>query len=268
MISSPALTVSAVSTSPAPWRHTFESQVNQNTTQEFTLATVANINGRTVPRARMCGFRGFFPVSSIRQSVRKNLEEEHHLPHSLDSSIFGLESDMLSFSTDSRMEKVDNIRFNDAIEAVFYLRDLSVQWRIKGTAHIIGSSDSDPEEQRSRQEISKGLRKLDPPKEEPDPVALLGYNKDEVPQQKLQKEYLPWSWEKVMTIYFANHSPLLRGLFPSPGCLYYMSSHQSMSHCQLPLVIYPFGLLTTLQAPSEFPLLVDPSLKYPSRSHS
>ena len=202
-------------TSCAPWKHQFENQVNQNTTQEFTLATVANINGHIEPRARLCGFRGFFPASNVRQSVRKSLQEQYHLLHGLGSPIFGMESDMLSFTTDVRMEKINEIQANKAVEAVFFLRDLSTQWRIKGTAHIIGASDSDPKEHDARREIACWFRKLEPPRAEPDPVERLRESNEEETlqdhQKKAEEPYIPWSWDEVVTIYYANHSPVLRG---------------------------------------------------------
>lgn len=110
------------------------------------------------------------------------------------------ESDMLAFTTDVRMEKLGQLESSGhAIEAVFWLKDLMAQWRVKGRAFPVGDprGEADEEERLSREEVSKGLR--------------LKENAD--------GEAKNWTWEKAVTKYFANHSPIMRGMsssFPWP----------------------------------------------------
>lgn len=65
------------------------------------------------------------------------------------------------------------------------------QWRIKGAAFFIGDQDGGSVENKARGEIQRGLRvRSDDGREE-------------------------WTWERQVTTYFANHTPILRGLSSS-----------------------------------------------------
>ena len=185
----------------------FSDQVCQKPGQEFALATLANSTGsssvnRPQPRVRICAFRGFFPnTSSVRDDVKKAIQDEFKVPYPLKTPIFGgVDSDTISFTTDERMDKVEQLITSDgAVEAGFYLKDRSVQWRFKGTAYIVGGDIERGSghglfgEREARMELGKRLRKLD--------------IKDE-------DGYLPFGWESAVTVYFANQSPVLRGKFP------------------------------------------------------
>ncbi|CAI7625796.1 unnamed protein product [Penicillium crustosum] len=182
---------------PAPWRDILSSHLEQTPGYEFTIATIGyNAQQRPVPRVRTCGCRGFFP----------ELELHHKGQEAMDQQVEGggnppvFESDMLSFTTDARMDKLPQLESSGhAIEAVFWLKDLMTQWRIKGTAYAIGnpSGEDAEEEKTSRNEIRKALR-------------VKGGNDSDVAK---------WTWEKAVTKYFANHSPIARGSFrnPHPG---------------------------------------------------
>lgn len=102
------------------------------------------------------------------------------------------ESDMLSFTTDIRMEKLPQLDSSGhAIEAMFWLKDLMAQWRVKGRAFAIGNPDENAtDEVSSRAEIGKWLRV-----------------KDDVDSTANN-----WTWENAVTKYFANHSPIMRGM--------------------------------------------------------
>ncbi|KAF7519545.1 hypothetical protein PCG10_009951 [Penicillium crustosum] len=182
---------------PAPWRDILSSHLEQTPGYKFTIATIGyNAQQRPVPRVRTCGCRGFFP----------ELELHHKGQEAMDQQVEGggnppvFESDMLSFTTDARMDKLPQLESSGhAIEAVFWLKDLMTQWRIKGTAYAIGnpSGEDAEEEKTSRNEIRKALR-------------VKGGNDSDVAK---------WTWEKAVTKYFANHSPIARGSFrnPHPG---------------------------------------------------
>jgi hypothetical protein len=120
----------------------------------------------------------------LHSSAKKQLKEEGELNPSM------YESDMLTFTTDVRMLKVDELKqFGGAIEVLFWVKKLMAQWRLRGRAFIIGEDQRSSGEKHARTEISRGLR----PKS----------NDATVSGQ--------WEWEKEVTAYFANHSPLMRG---------------------------------------------------------
>lgn len=178
---------------PAPWHDVFASHLSQSSFSEFTLSTVAYDarKDRAVPRARVCGFRGFFPTPQLHHSAIDDLKKQGD---GLNPDVY--ESDMLSFTTDARMEKAFQIQpspsgsfVGNDVEMVFWLKDVANQWRVKGSALIIGDPNGSVEENKAREEIQTGLR------------ARSGKTGD------------GWTWERQVTTYFANHSPVLRGQF-------------------------------------------------------
>lgn len=141
--------------------------------------------GSPVPRVRTCGFRGFFGELKLHHSAEKQLKEEGEMNPST------YESDMITFTTDVRMAKVEQIKeTHGAIEVVFWVKEVMGQWRLKGTAFVIGDDGNKAGEKTARSEIAKGLRK-----------------------KSADTTDGEWSWEKEVTAYFANHSPLMRGKF-------------------------------------------------------
>ena len=74
------------------------------------------------------------------------------------------------------------------VEMVFWLKDVGSQWRIKGIGFVIGDQDGGGVEDKAREGIQKGLR---------------------VRSEDGRGE---WTWERQVTTYFANHTPILRGL--------------------------------------------------------
>ncbi|KAJ5606999.1 hypothetical protein N7537_003618 [Penicillium hordei] len=182
---------------PAPWRDILDSHLKQTPGYEFTIATIGyNAQQRPVPRLRTCGCRGFFPELELHPKGQEAMDQQ--VEGGGNPPVF--ESDMLSFTTDARMDKLPQLESSGhAIEAVFWLKDLMTQWRIKGTAYAIGnpSGEDSEEEKTSRNEIRKALR-------------VKGDNDSDIAK---------WTWEKAVTKYFANHSPVARGSFrnPHPG---------------------------------------------------
>ena len=138
----------------APWKDLLNNHLSQNSSSEFTLATVAYDTNkkRHVPRARVCGFRGFFPNPQLHPSAVDALKTQGD---GLNPDAY--ESDMLSFTTDARMEKVGEIQpggsesgAGNEIEMVFWLKDVGSQWRIKGVAFVIGDQDGGGVEDEAR----------------------------------------------------------------------------------------------------------------------
>lgn len=189
----PKMTSTSSAIPPAPWRELLASHLSQGISSEFTLSTVAydSQKARAVPRARVCGFRGFFPTPQLHPSAIDDLKKQGD---GLNPDAY--ESDMLSFTTDARMEKAFQIQPSSSesfvgndVEMVFWLKDVANQWRIKGPAFIIGDSEGSSLEKKAREEIQTGLR------------VRSGESGD------------GWTWERQVTTYFANHTPVLRGQF-------------------------------------------------------
>ena len=105
------------------------------------------------------------------------------------------ESDLFTFTTDARMEKLSQLQSSEQeIEALFWLKEVSSQWRVKGKAFAIGNlrGEVDEREKEARTAIQRELR-------------LKG---------STDSESASWSFEHAVTKYFANHSPVMRGTTP------------------------------------------------------
>lgn len=191
LLTKPA-TMSKPSENPqrAPWRDLLGSHLKQTPGYEFTIATIGyDAQRRPVPRLRTCGCRGFFPELELHPKGQEAMDQQ--VEGGGNPPLF--ESDMLSFTTDARMDKLPQLESSGhAIEAVFWLKDLMTQWRIKGMAYAIGNPGGEDaeEEKTSRNEIRKALR-------------LKGDNNSDIAK---------WTWESAVTKYFANHSPVARGM--------------------------------------------------------
>ncbi|KAI9928376.1 hypothetical protein ASPWEDRAFT_26548 [Aspergillus wentii DTO 134E9] len=177
--------------SAAPWRTRFETHLNKNSSSEFLLSTIGHdAQNRPVPRSRVCGFRGFFPTPDLHSSAAETLEKQ---AGGGNPGVY--ESDMITFTTDVRMEKVGQLSASgNVVEGVFWLKDVGSQWRVKGVAFVIGDAGGGEGEDEARREIQRGLRVKDGEE------GRVG----------------DWGWEKQVTTYFANHTPVLRGSFKSP----------------------------------------------------
>ncbi|THC87609.1 hypothetical protein EYZ11_012946 [Aspergillus tanneri] len=176
---------------PAPWRTLFSTHLSQNSTTSFTLSTVAyDAANRPVPRSRTCEFRGFFPNPALHPTALEALNTQADGPNPA-----FYESDYLSLTTDVRMDKTHQIgESGGLVEGVFWLADVRQQWRIKGVAFVVGDPDGGELENNSRNEILKGMR-----------CGELG-------QEGKEEDGKRWSWDRLVTSYFANHSPVMRGL--------------------------------------------------------
>lgn len=182
----------SISKTRAPWRNLINSHLNKTEGYEFTIATVDyDSHGNPVPRVRTCGFRGFFPELELHPSGQKDMDQQ--VEDGGNPYLF--ESDMLAFTTDVRMEKLEQLESTgNVIEAMFWLKEVMVQWRIKGKAYSIGNPNPESEREYGlRPELFEALRVQD------------DYRGD------LSGDADKWTWEKAVTKYFANHSPVMRG---------------------------------------------------------
>jgi pyridoxamine 5'-phosphate oxidase len=185
----------------APWRSLFLSHISKMDSPEFVFSTLRPSEDENspmpyVPRARYCVYRGMWaepPRNKYNDAPQNELVYE---------------SDLLTLTTDARMEKVSEIfassgetRHEGAqsggggpVEAVFYVRETMTQWRFKGKVYIVG-----------------------PDIESSSPGALMVKRKVEERMRLLRKEGLgDWSWAKEVTAHFGNLSPGMRGSFKNP----------------------------------------------------
>ncbi|OAX79266.1 hypothetical protein ACJ72_06415 [Emergomyces africanus] len=194
--------------SKAPWRPRFQSHISKLSAPEFSLATIyRDSSGAVCPRVRTCIFRGFWAEIDLRETARKQLLEDEGggTENGMNPNVY--ESDLLTFTTDVRMEKIaqissssDPYQGNGAgaggpIEAVFWVRETMTQWRIKGRAFIIGSDRHGASELESRENIRQWVRRRDGSADE---------------------DAKRWSCDNEITAIFANLSPIMRGSFKNP----------------------------------------------------
>ncbi|OJD24061.1 hypothetical protein ACJ73_04577 [Blastomyces percursus] len=195
--------------SQGPWRPLFQSHISILASPEFSLATIyRDSSGFVYPRVRTCIFRGFWTELDLREEARKLLmeDEQRNKEGGINPTVF--ESDLLTFTTDVRMEKVaqmespydgsdrgNRARGGGPVEAVFWVKDAMTQWRIKGRSFIVGGDSHDASELKSRESIRQWVRRTE------------GSADDGVKR---------WTWEKEITANFANLSPTMRGSFKNP----------------------------------------------------
>ncbi|KAM3080643.1 hypothetical protein ACMFMG_005578 [Clarireedia jacksonii] len=202
-MSTSATTPSAVG--PAPWRPLFLAHLSNMDSPEFVLSSLSPCDDKNsptpyLPRARYCIFRGMWA----------ELPENKHNDAPMNDRVY--ESDLPTFTTDVRMEKVPEIFASSQghgevaqsqgsggggpVEAVFWIKEVMTQWRFKGEAYIVGQDIEELQE-------SSGTRTV---------KTKIGERMRVVKE----KEKANWSWEKELTAHFGNLSPGMRGSFKNP----------------------------------------------------
>ncbi|KAL4905002.1 hypothetical protein BDW74DRAFT_178567 [Aspergillus multicolor] len=180
----------------APWRALFLSSLEKSKSSSLSLASIAHTaSNKPVPRARTVEFRDFFPkpASTLHHSGIDALKNQGI---GLNPDVY--ESDLFSVTTDARMKKMGQLTESDeAVEGVFWFEEVSAQWRVRGRALAIGDSGDKEDEKVARERVLKNLR----------------FKSDAEGDAK------EWDWERQVSTYFANHSPVMRGSFkgPPPG---------------------------------------------------
>jgi pyridoxamine 5'-phosphate oxidase len=151
-----------------------------------------------LPRARYCIMRGFW----------SELPENKHNNAPMNPRVY--ESEMPAFTTDVRMNKPIELfasssgHAKDAsqaqgsggggpCEAVWWIKECQVQWRMKGEAFVVGNDVEGEEKESSgvrtlKSEVGSRMRVVDAEKEG------------------------EWSWKRELTGHFGNNSPGLRGM--------------------------------------------------------
>jgi len=193
---------------PAPWKTSFLEDLSKMDSPEFVFSTLSPSPKESpvpyLPRARYVIFRGFW----------SELPENKHNTAPKNQRIY--ESEMPTITTDVRMRKLYDIFATSKghatdedqtqgsggggpCEAVFWVKELLHQWRIKGEAFVIAN---DIEDEEHGQE-SSGVRTV---------KSELGSRMRIVKEEG--KEH--WSWKRELTGHFGNLSPGLRGSFKNP----------------------------------------------------
>ncbi|KAI4091455.1 MAG: hypothetical protein L6R37_007740 [Teloschistes peruensis] len=197
----------------APWRSAFESHMSEMPSPEFVFgslhpSTSSKDTTNYVPRLRYCIYRGMW----------SQLPENKHNDAPKNPRVY--DSDLPTFTTDVRMQKVGDLFATSAgkadkdelvqgsggggpCEAVYWIKEKGMQWRMKGTAFIVAPDIEDKEE-------SSGVRTV----------------KSEVGARMRVFEGAEgkegqWSWGRELTGHFGNCSPGMRGSWrnPPPGTL-------------------------------------------------
>jgi pyridoxamine 5'-phosphate oxidase len=198
-----ASTSSSAAPQPAPWKSKFLEHINKMDKPEFVFSSLhpAPDGSPTpyVPRARFCIFRGFWA----------ELPENKHNPAEKNERVY--ETDLPTFTTDVRMQKpfelfasssghadseklVQGSGGGGPCEAVWWAKDVMVQWRMKGDAFVVA-----PDIEGEGEE-SSGVRTV----------------KSEVgSRMRVVKEDAKdsWSWDRELTAQFGNMAPGMRGMF-------------------------------------------------------
>ena len=193
---------SSSSSGVAPWKATFDSHLNKlGSAPEFCLATV---NHEGLPRVRTCIHRGFWA----------SLPDNPHNKLPKNPTVY--DSDCPTFTTDARMCKVHDVFATGKgkgtleqsragtggggpVEAVYWVKEVMMQWRIKGQCWIIAADDVEREGEGDMQNSGTVTMKA-------------------VLQRYMHKtgETGGWSWKREVENHFANLSPVMRGTFKNP----------------------------------------------------
>ncbi|UPL01803.1 hypothetical protein LCI18_012737 [Fusarium solani-melongenae] len=181
-------------TQAAPWRSAFLTHVNELDSPTFMLSTLHHDSSTSVtPRSRTVVFRGLWA------ELPANPKNKAPLNPSL------YESDLLTITTDARMEKIPELSPDGSspaqsggggpVEAVFWAVPSRTQWRLRGRAYLLGPDINDPSAAQVREILEKHMRRRD------------------------SDDSSSWDWAKEVTAHFGNLSPMMRGSFrnPAPG---------------------------------------------------
>jgi hypothetical protein len=165
----------------------------------FTLSTLHPVEASSpgitqfVPRVRTVIYRGMW--ASIPVNPKNSAE--------LNPDVY--ESDLISLTTDARMEKIPEL-FKTAesgssaqsgrggpVEAMFWPEETQTQWRLRGHAYVIGPDIDSPEAAPVRAALENHMRATG--------------------------DTSSWNWGRELTAHFGNLSPGMRGSFrnPPPG---------------------------------------------------
>ncbi|KAF3902966.1 hypothetical protein ABW20_dc0102509 [Dactylellina cionopaga] len=186
--------------SPAPWKQALISHVQNLACPTFSLATASNIGGVVAPHVRTLVYRGFY--------AELPANKYNPVPGNA-----GYSSNLITFTTDKRMEKFrdlggeegigasDSSTSRNNVEACFWIPTkenpmIGNQWRIRGRCFVL-PRDLDDEGDGTVKETKKWL--VERLRRQSDGGNGEGFN--------FVREY---------KAHFGNLSPPLRGSFRNP----------------------------------------------------
>ncbi|KAM0275948.1 hypothetical protein ACHAQH_007249 [Verticillium albo-atrum] len=181
---------SATSSAPAPWRSLFLEHINTMPSPELSLATLHSTDSpsgsgsgyssgpKLVPRARTCIHRGLFASLPVNPKNDAPLNPPAY------------ESDMLTLTTDARMEKTPDLAAGNPVEAVFWAKEPATQWRVRGVAFVLPRNVDADEALTGR--LLREMRRTG------------------------EGQVDGWSFSREVTAHFGNLSPVMRGSFQNP----------------------------------------------------
>lgn len=172
---------------------------------EFVLSTVTKAPKDApvpyIPRARFCIFRGFW--AELPENDKNTAEKNPRV----------FESELFTFTTDVRMQKVGELFGTSSgkadrdelvhgsggggpVEAVWWVKDNGMQWRVRGHAFVVANDIEENDESSGvrtvKSEVGSRMRVVEEGKEG------------------------DWSWKKEIDGHFGNLSPGMRGSFKAP----------------------------------------------------
>jgi len=209
----------------APWRSIFLEHIAQMNSPTFVLSTIHPKSSTSsgipyLPRGRTVVYRGTWAT----------LPDNPQNPAPRNPPAY--ESDLLVVTTDARMDKVPDLLNSGPtrsqgspsggggpVEAVFWATPTKTQWRVRGTAYVLGpdiGSDA-PAAKAIREKLFSRMRVLSEPKSATGEAPKGASDA----RQDASDNSTPsdWSWDREVTAHFGNLSPLMRGSFrnPPPG---------------------------------------------------
>lgn len=196
----------ASSSTAAPWRAKFLSDVDKMDQPSFTFTSlhpVSSSSSAPAPRGRTCIYRGLWATLP------------HNDKNKAPRNPPAYESDLPVLTTDARMDKVPEIFASGgggggvqqtsgsggggSVEAMFWAASTGTQWRIRGHAWVLAPGDIDSSS-AGAEAVKEALR-----------ARMRDAGSGGAGAE--------WTWEKEIVGHFGNLSPGMRGSFknPSPG---------------------------------------------------
>lgn len=203
--SSPTVLASPATGAAAPWRALFLQQLGQMPMPLCAVSTLSSSDSKTTPRVRNCVCRGLWaslPVNAKNPAPRNPATYESDLP---------------VFTTDARMAKAAEIGLSGGpVEAVWWASEAGTQWRVRGTAWLLGPDVESPTGAVARSAIQKHMRRR---KDEGAATVASTAASRTAAIAAATSSSSGWSWSREITAHFGNLSPGMRGSFrnPPPG---------------------------------------------------
>ena len=192
-------------TNTAPWKPLFASHLEKigGPSAEFVLSTVTD---KGLPSVRYCIHRGFW--ASLPENDHNKLPKNPAL----------YESECPTFTTDARMSKVFDIfatgKGNGSkeqsmsgsggggpVEAVYWVKDVMTQWRIRGKCWLVAADDVEGGTDAAQNSGTVSMK------------AEVGRYMREIDSKASDRD---WSWKREVDNHFENLSPMMRGSFKNP----------------------------------------------------